>query len=77
MVACEPGLPLTIENRTSQALTIYVNGFQEFDVAPGRTVKKHTVPMIYGTYVIEARNAQGETIYSREFLLKELQECEL
>jgi len=52
-----------------------VNGFREFDVAPSQTVKKYTAPIMDGKFLVEARNAQGEVVYSKEFILKELQEA--
>jgi len=75
-VACEPALPLEVENKTNQVLTIYVNDFREFDVTPGEIVKKRTVPMIYGKYIVKAKNSQGKVIYSRQFEFKELQEAD-
>jgi len=74
--ACEPALPLEVENKTNQVLTIYVNDFREFNVAPGEIVKERTVPMIYGKYVVEAKNSQGKVVYSRQFEVKELQEAD-
>ena len=74
--ACDPALPLEVENKTNQILTIYVNDFREFDIAPGEIVKDHTVPMIYSSYVIEAKNSQEKVIYSRQFEFYELQEAD-
>ena len=75
-LACEPALPLEVTNKTDQSLTIHVNNTHEFEVAPGKVIKKHTVPMIYSYYSIEARNTTGEVVYFKKFSWDELHDTD-
>jgi len=69
---CEPALPLQIENQSSMSLTIYVRGHGAGNVGPNSSIKVKNVAMIYSDYLIEAKNSQGEIIYSRNFSTSEL-----
>jgi len=55
--------PITIENQTSQILSIYEGGVRVFDIEPG---KDETVPLFrrFEWHII-AKNAQGEVVYSQ------------
>jgi hypothetical protein len=64
-VACEPELVLEVENQTEQALIIYNDGRQIGEVAPGETAKMDA-GLDIGAF-IEARNSEGELVYSKEF----------
>jgi hypothetical protein len=71
-VGCEPPLVLEFENRTDQVLTIYVDGYRIDDVKPGETIERETVAAIGLDYLIEARNANGEVVYSKVFTGREI-----
>jgi len=64
-VACEPDITIWVENRTDQALIIYNDGIKIGEVAPGETAKMDPVPGT-GRYYIDARNSEGELVYTRE-----------
>jgi hypothetical protein len=64
-LACEPALTYWVENRTDQALIIYNNSIKIGEVAPGETAKMDPVPGM-GRYWIDARNSEGELVYTRE-----------
>jgi hypothetical protein len=66
-IGCEYMLVLEFENRTDQVLTIYVDGHRIDDVKPGETIKRETVPAVSADYLIEARDAKGEVVYSKVF----------
>jgi len=67
----DPAAPIRIENRTDQSLTIFINDIYVGDVAPGVEIKNKRVTF-YGEFLIEARDAQGETIHSEKFTYEEL-----
>lgn len=56
--------PVTIENRTSQVLSIYINGVPIFDIGPGE--ERAVVSRIGLGWLVTAKNAQGETVFSQE-----------
>jgi hypothetical protein len=64
-VGCEPGLIIEVENRTEQALIIYNYGRQIGEVVPGEIAKMDAGADI-GAF-IEARNSEGELVYSKNF----------
>jgi hypothetical protein len=70
--ACDPGLPLEVENKTGQVISIYVNDSYQFDVEPGKVVKQDTVAMIQEYYTVVAKNKKGEVVYSKKFHYQEL-----
>ena len=74
--ACEPALTLEFENQTDQILTIYVQGVKIDEVAPRIKIKRDAAPIMDGKFLIEAKNAQEDIIYSKEFTLKELDELD-
>lgn len=70
--ACDPEIPLEIENRTDEVLTIYVRGREEGKVKPNSIIRPTGIVAIYSYYLIEAKNKQGEVVYSRNFTFYEL-----
>jgi hypothetical protein len=68
--ACEPGLSIAVENQTEQNLIIYNVGRQIGEVAPGKIAKMHA-GLDIGAF-IEARNSEGEVVYSKQFTRLEL-----
>ncbi|MFC1934235.1 hypothetical protein ACFLXX_03690 [Chloroflexota bacterium] len=72
VTACEPPVPLEVENQTDQTVTIYVQGGRYFSVSPNSTFKGKTALMIYSKYFIEGLNEDGEIIYSKTFDFNEL-----
>jgi len=75
-LACEPPLPLQIENRTDMALTIYVQEHEAGNVEPNKNVKIEGIPGTLTHYLIEAKNSKGEIIYSRKFSTSELHDAD-
>lgn len=70
-----PLFSLKIENRTVEYLTIYVNDYRVGDVGPGETGTRK-VDYNIGKYLVVAKDSKGQTIYSKEFTSKELNETE-
>ena len=70
--ACDPAVPLQIENRTDMVLTIYVEGVNDGQVEPNKSIKIKDVVAIFSYLQIEAKNSKGEVIYSRKFSFNEL-----
>ena len=56
-------MDLLIENQTEQLLTIYVHGEKISDVQPRAQINIMS-DMNVGVYEIEARNSQGEIVFS-------------
>jgi len=69
-IACEPPLIIEVENQTDQTLIIYNFGRQIGEVAPGKIAKMDAGADIGA--VIEARNSEGELVYSKKFTPLEL-----
>jgi hypothetical protein len=72
--ACEPIAPLRIENQTDQTLSIFVRFgtadkyYHLGDVAPGEDIKnKNPGILTSNVYYLEAKNSQGEIIYSKKY----------
>ena len=74
--ACsEPAVPLQIENRTDTVLTIYVQGVYDGEVEPNSSIKVKYLGAT-GYYLIEAKNSEGEIVYSRQFSFTELNDAD-
>ena len=67
LTSCEPPLTLDVSNQTDQIVTMYVNGYEYFDVHPYRSIKSETITIIYNSYFIEALNQEDQIVYSRIF----------
>ena len=70
--ACDPAVPLQIENRTDMVLTAYVEGKIIGDVEPNNSIKVKDLSATFSYILIEAKSSEGEVIYSRKFSLYEL-----
>ncbi|MFC2021808.1 hypothetical protein ACFLTR_01145 [Chloroflexota bacterium] len=68
----DPMAPLCIHNQTNQTLSIFIHEILEGEVAPGAKLKVEGMPDIYWDYPIEAKNPQGEVVFSRVFKWEEL-----
>jgi hypothetical protein len=67
-------LHLKITNQTNQTLTIVIEGFKIGDVAPGKEIENKIVMMMTMTdekYHIEARDKEGNLVYSKKLTFKE------
>ena len=73
---CEPSFDLTLENRTDQVLSIYRGGEPIGEVTPGEQLEMQNLPVTQVYYLIEARDAGGELVYSREFTAIELRDAD-
>ena len=74
--ACEPYLPLEIDNQTDMALTIYLKDNEVGNVGPKSTEKIKRIPGTLGEWQIVAKNSQGEVVFSKIFTPAELQELD-
>jgi hypothetical protein len=64
--------PIQVQNNTAQTLSIYISETYIGDVEPGRKINNSKV-WIRSRFNIEAKNAQGEVFYSREFSFDEME----
>ncbi|MBN1188242.1 MAG: hypothetical protein JXA46_00670 [Dehalococcoidales bacterium] len=78
----DKGTPFSIENKTYQTITISINHDQlsakmkpseKRDFLTG-AIPPSDAPWAPKTYLFEAKNEQGQIIYSKEFTLEELEE---
>jgi hypothetical protein len=76
VVACEPHIPIKIENRTNTVITVYVREHEKGNVQPNQIVEIKDVPGIYSYYLIEAKNNKGDVIYSRNYSASELHDAD-
>jgi hypothetical protein len=74
-VACDPAIPLQIENQTDMVLIIYVQNVKIGEVEPNNSIKVKKLGAT-GYYLIEAGNNKGEVVYSREFSFNELHDAD-
>jgi hypothetical protein len=76
----DQGTRFTIENQTKQLITIYINKEPLTpEIKPGEkqvyvsgVIPPSGAPRAPEKYLIEAKNDQGQIIYSKEFIWKEL-----
>lgn len=74
-VACEPPVPLQVENRTDMVLTIYVQGVEAGEVEPSNSMRVKNLGAT-GYYLIEAKNTKSEVVYSRKLSFTELNDMD-
>jgi len=74
-VSCwgSPTLKLIVENQSEYNLTIYNNDYEIGNVGPGEQITDIRVPWDIGKYHIEAKNAQGEIIFSKTLTRAQMQ----
>ena len=75
-LACEPDLPLQVENRTYMALDIYVQEHKAGSLEPNSSAKIKGIPGTLSYYLIEAKNVEGKVVYSRKFSANELHDAD-
>ena len=88
LIACEPMATFKIENDTDQTLNVFVaaSGLDRVDISdprisagpvePGEILRFKGIPHTsFNTFLIEARDAQGNLVYSQEFKLQELEKA--
>ena len=76
LVGCDPAIPLKIENRTDMALTIYTEGVYDGQVEPNNSIKIKNLAGTKSYYLIEAKNSEGEVVYSRKLSITELHDAD-
>ena len=74
--ACDPEVPLQIENRTDTVLSIYTEGIYDGQVEPNNSIKIKNLAAIHSYYLIEAKDSKGEVVYSRKFSFTELNDAD-
>ncbi len=62
-----PLMDLIIENQTKRVLKIAVNDYPVGEVQPSAQITRKNVDMNMGEYVVEAKNAQGEVVFSETY----------
>lgn len=78
LTACDPGYRIQVENRTEQVLNIYYDSglrgsFVEVgNVKPGEHIFTPPFLIMFGYCQIDARNTEGELIFSKEYFWREL-----
>jgi len=70
--SCEPSLPLQIENHTNLSLTVYVQNVEAGNLTPGDIIKVKNISGTLSYILIEAKNVQGDIIFSKNFSTSEL-----
>jgi len=68
-----PSFKLIVENQSEYDLTIYINGNAIGKVSPNGQITKTGIPWDTGKYHVEAKNAQGTTIFSKTLTRAEMQ----
>lgn len=65
---------IRIQNMTNQKLKVYIRNQAIGEVAPNGEVQNKTVSAYHPNYRIEARNDKGDTVYTGEFTLEQLED---
>jgi hypothetical protein len=80
---CDPGVFLRFENQYDQPVTVFLNELLMGDVMAGEkesigTIRIHPSRPDIGPekYLIEAKTAQGDVVYSKEFTWYELRDMD-
>jgi hypothetical protein len=71
-----PTFELIVENQSKYDLTIYVNGNYKGNISPGVQITKMRLPWDVGQYYIEAKNTEGEIIFSKTLTRAQMQRIE-
>ena len=74
-IACERPAPIRVVNQTDQTLTIFITKQKIGEVGPGAEISNQNSLVPAGgikEYLIEAKNAQGNSVYSRSFTFDQL-----
>ena len=71
-----PNFELIIENPTQHELTIYVNDYEIGNVSHGEQIKDTGLLWDTGKYHVEAKNIQGEIIFSETLTREKMQRIE-
>jgi hypothetical protein len=69
-------LTLIVENQTEYDLTISVNDYEIGNVGPGEEISDSHFNMNIGEFHTEAKNLQGETVFSKWLAFAQMQEIE-
>jgi len=74
--ACDPAVPLQIENQTDMVLTAYIGGKRIGDVEPNNRIKVKDLSATFSYILIEAKNSEGEVVYSRKSSFNQLHDAD-
>jgi len=69
---CDPRAPISVENRTDQTLTIWINDYEIGNVSPWETIENNGVAFIYNDYLVRAKDSEGNLIFSRSVSTHEI-----
>ena len=71
-----PLVNLIIENQTGQTLTVILDGGLVGAVRPGDVVIRENLDIGMSRYTIEAKDAQGEIVFSRRYVFEDFQKID-
>jgi hypothetical protein len=72
-IACEFLFDMVIENQTSQTLAIYLDGRLLGTVVPSANVTATGLPSTVNMFLVVAKSAQGETVFSKTLSRQQMQ----
>ena len=81
-VACwgDVGYTVSVINNTNQSITVFFGEHPGSymtrlgNIEPSKEIRQETI--YYDRYSIEAKNTQGEVVYSKEFTFEEMEEMD-
>ena len=71
----DPSFKLILENRSEYNLTIYVNDYKVGNVSPSEQITDR-IPITITKFHIEAKNPQGEIVFSETLTREHMQRIE-
>ena len=71
-VFCDPSIQITVENQTKYVLTISIESYSKENVKPGEQITRRAY-INARSYNIEAKNDQGEVVFSEELMKDQMQ----
>ena len=72
----DPSFEIIFENQSQDKLTIYVNNHEVGNVNPGEQITDSRFPITITKFQIEAKNPQGEVIFSETLTREQMQRIE-
>jgi hypothetical protein len=69
-------LPVWVINNTDRSLKIYIRNWFIGETSPGGKIQNNYLQPLHKNYLIEAKDAQGNVLFAKDFSRRELEEID-
>ena len=69
-------LPIWVTNSTNQSLKVYIRNWFIGEISPGGKIQNNYLHPLYKNYIIEAKDAEENVLFSKDFSRRELEEID-